>query len=558
MKNEITSDIQAKAVIYCRVSTKEQVTDGNSLITQERLCREYASKEGFEVTELFIEKGESAKTADRKELNRLLDFCTKKSNAIRAVIAYKIDRISRNLADYSYIKVKLNKADVEIRSVTEYFEDTPAGRFMENIIANVSQFDNEVRTERSVGGMREAVNEGRYVWNAPLGYDNVRMDKSTIAPNHLAPLIKETFQLIAQRTYPTEVIRLMMHQKGLTDKNGNPVNRAYFFRIVRNPLYKGIIKTFGMTVQGSFEPIVEPDLFDEVQAVLNDRKNTVKHYLKENPDFPLRRFVTNEGGKLLRGYWAKGKTKKYPYYSFQQVGTTIRKETLESIFLNYLQSLSYDSVQLKQLKRYLDNHFTKRVNNEEKAAVAIQERIKELDKQIDKLIELHTAEKISSTIFTSRIKKIEDERDDLLELQKSKITENVDVNGLLRSAAKALKQPHSIWQNGNLELKRAWQKFVFPKGLVFDGTNLRTPKICRLFNLKAIFDEQKFSKVTLRDTGKNTLSGTNLPLSDNIALESKECAASVMTDLLVLREIRRGNSKELKDLYEEYQYSAAA
>ncbi len=62
----------------------------------------------------------------------------------------------------------------EIKSVTEYFEDTPAGRFMENIIANVGQFDNDVRTERCIGGMREAINEGRYVWMAPIGYKNVR------------------------------------------------------------------------------------------------------------------------------------------------------------------------------------------------------------------------------------------------------------------------------------------------------------------------------------------------------------------------------------------------
>ncbi len=67
-----------KAVIYCRVSTKEQVDDGNSLVSQERICREYAKKEGFEVIEVFIEKGESAKTADRTELKRLISFCTQK------------------------------------------------------------------------------------------------------------------------------------------------------------------------------------------------------------------------------------------------------------------------------------------------------------------------------------------------------------------------------------------------------------------------------------------------------------------------------------------------
>ncbi len=129
------------AAIYCRVSTKEQVEEGNSLTTQERNCRDYAAKNGYEVAEVFIEQGESAKTADRPQLQRLLSFCSLKKNGINAVIAYKIDRISRNVDDYSQIRLLLKRYNVEIKSTTEHFENTPAGRFMENIIANVGQFD---------------------------------------------------------------------------------------------------------------------------------------------------------------------------------------------------------------------------------------------------------------------------------------------------------------------------------------------------------------------------------------------------------------------------------
>lgn len=62
---------QPKAVIYSRVSTKEQVEEGNSLYSQERSCREYALKLGYDVSEVFVESGESAKTRDRKELKNL-------------------------------------------------------------------------------------------------------------------------------------------------------------------------------------------------------------------------------------------------------------------------------------------------------------------------------------------------------------------------------------------------------------------------------------------------------------------------------------------------------
>lgn len=155
------------AVIYCRVSTKEQATEGNSLITQERLCREYADKHNLTVVQLFKDQGESAKTTDRPDLRRMLGFCTAKKNRINVILLYKLDRLSRNMDDYSHMRIILKRYGVEIRSITEYFEDNPMGRFVENILANVAQFDNDIRAERSKNGMREAVREGRYVWRAP-------------------------------------------------------------------------------------------------------------------------------------------------------------------------------------------------------------------------------------------------------------------------------------------------------------------------------------------------------------------------------------------------------
>ena len=537
MKNEILNDISKKAVIYCRVSTKEQVDEGNSLVSQERICREYASNEGYEVAEVFIEKGESAKTADRKELQRLLSFCTKKKGSVQAVIAYKVDRISRNIADYSYIRVQLKKSEVEIKSVTEFFEDTPAGRFMENIIANVGQFDNEVRTERCVGGMKEAVQEGRYVWKAPLGYNNVKLEnKSTIAPNELAPLVKETFELIAQRAYPTEVIRLMMAEKGLSIKSG-AVNKSYFFRLIRNPLYKGVIKKFGNVTQGTFEPIITETLFDDVQAILKGRMNKIKHYLIENPDFPLRRFVLNPEGKQLTGYWSKGKRLKYPYYSFHTPGTTIRKDLLEQKFMDLLSRYAFDTTHLNVLKTHLENHFGKRVDNEEYAHSALGKRIEEINQQIDNLIKLHSQEAISTNIFTNRTKKLETELDDLQDLLKAKTSMDVDVPDLLNYVADVLKNPHLFWERSTIEIKRKLQVFDFPNGIIFDGINLRTPKVCRLFKLKELIDGGKFPGVDLRISEKNTLSNINLPPYNETIIDTKVYWESITEELLKFKTI---------------------
>ena len=149
--------------------------EGNSLSTQQKICNDYALKHDYEIAETFVEQGESAKTADRTELQKLLAFCADKKNGIKAVIIYKLDRLSRNTDDYSQLRLLLKRYGVEIKSTSEHFENNPVGRFMENTMANIAQFDNDIRSERCAGGMKEAMRDGRYVWMATVGYKNEKI-----------------------------------------------------------------------------------------------------------------------------------------------------------------------------------------------------------------------------------------------------------------------------------------------------------------------------------------------------------------------------------------------
>ncbi|MDB5009193.1 MAG: hypothetical protein JWP45_3586 [Mucilaginibacter sp.] len=534
-----TNQMQTKkAVIYCRVSTKEQAEEGNSLVSQERLCREYAAKEGYEVAEVFIERGESAKTAERKELQRMLTFCTSKKDFIHAVIAYKVDRISRNIADYSLIKVRLKKFNVVIKSITEFFEDTPAGRFMENIIANVGQFDNDVRTERAVGGMREATLEGRYVWKAPTGFSNTKVNgKCTIKPNEYAPLVKEAFELIATRMYSTEEVRLKMVKKGLVNNKGNPIHHSHFFLILRNPMYKGKIKKFGKEFQGTFDPIVSEELFDLVQAILKRRKFNSKFYLHDNPDFPLRRFVINDDGKQITGYWSQGRNLKYPYYSFTKPGTTIRKEELERKFMLFLSQYSFDTIHLKEMRTYLIKYFEKKANKTQQNIGSIQSRINEINSSIDNLIKLESRGSISTTILEDRVKQFDNE---LYELKKLLINrENTEVNipQLLKFAAKSLNDIAYLWKISPSEIQKQLQRFEFPEGIIFNGMNFRTATICSVFKAKELIDGAKSIIVPSEYGGKNTMSGTKLPPSGLNLLETKAFWEEVVAELVQLERI---------------------
>ena len=340
-----------RAVIYCRVSTKEQVEEGNSLVTQERNCREYAIKNGYDIASVFVEQGESAKTADRTELQKLFAYCANKKNEIKAIIAYKIDRISRNTDDYSQIRILLKRYGVEIKSTSEYFENTPAGRFMENIIANVAQFDNDVRAERSTGGMLQAVREGRYVWMGPIGYSNSKTNgKTNLAKNEMARFIKMAFEDVSNRVLNCDEIRLKLTKMGMVNRGGKAISKAHFYNLLRNQVYTGTIKKFGETNVGTFEPIITKELFNTVQLILQKKKRT-QPYLLEHPDFPLRRFLFHPTTKeKLTGSWSQGRMKKYPYYRFMTSKLYFPKNTLENIFGAFLNLYSFNAKLIPHLK----------------------------------------------------------------------------------------------------------------------------------------------------------------------------------------------------------------
>ena len=474
-----------RAVIYCRVSTKEQVEEGNSLVTQEKNCKDYAHKNDYEVAAIFIEQGESAKTADRTELKKLLSFCALKKSDIQAVIAYKIDRISRNTDDYSQIRILLKRYGVEIKSTSEFFEDNPAGRFMENIIANVAQFDNDVRAERSIGGMRDAVRDGRYVWLAPYGYSNVKIDgKATIIPNNVAPVIRKMFEEIAKSEYSLETIRKNIVNEELVLLNKRPLSKSYFYHIIRNRLYTGWIHKFGEQHKGKFDPIISDELYCKVQSILSGKQHSHRQHLTDNPDFPLRKFIFHPSGRLLTGCWSKGRKKKYPYYMFHKQGFNIRKEQLEATFINWLNNFKISVSHFEKIYAFIMRHFESKGGDKKVEQAKLQARIYHLKERQNAILNKNIDGIISDEMCKEKLDNISLE---LFDLNKDFSASNdirIEKTGILKILRTVLLEPGNVWERATLEDKIKLQWFYFPGGIEMTKNESRTSKICKLFKLK--------------------------------------------------------------------------
>jgi DNA invertase Pin-like site-specific DNA recombinase len=165
-----------RALVYCRVSTKEQ-TKNLSLPTQLKACRDYCRRHGYVVAREFIEKGESAKTANRTELKELLTYCRQNKGRIQALVVYNVTRFARERYDHVVLRAYLHKLGVTLRSVTEPIDDSSTGKLMEGVLAAFAQFDNDQKAERTLAGMLH--------WNLGGGPSRLPSVSGTLIPRQV-------------------------------------------------------------------------------------------------------------------------------------------------------------------------------------------------------------------------------------------------------------------------------------------------------------------------------------------------------------------------------------
>lgn len=190
-------------VIYSRVSSKEQV-ENFSLSSQEKLCRDFATKQGWSVLKLFQEEGESARTTNRTQLSKMMEFCTKNRGNLDAVLVYKVDRIARNSADHYAIRALLTRLGIVLRSVTEVIDETATGKLTEGMFSLIAQFDNDQRSERTRAGLMERVRQGLWAWAPPMGYKS--SPTGMIVDHEKAPYVIQAFELYSTGNYSIKEI----------------------------------------------------------------------------------------------------------------------------------------------------------------------------------------------------------------------------------------------------------------------------------------------------------------------------------------------------------------
>lgn len=476
-----------KVILYLRVSSKEQL-EGSSIEVQERICTDYAHRNGFEVDKIFVEKGESAKTVNRTELKNLLDYVARNHKSLYGVIVYKVDRLARNAYDHASLKIGFNKYGLKLMSASENLEDTPVGRWVETMLAGTAQMDNEVRTERSTNGLKQAVKIGRYVWGAPLGYLNSGgRGTSNLIPDkpEVVKLVRKCWEYI-DTGYTPEEARKAITKDGLRSKRGKPISKSQFHRMFRNKVYMGIIEQFGFSVVGKFEPIVEAELFNRVIDKLDGKAKNMPTYKKDNEDFPIRGLVLHEKcGRKLTASWSTGNGGKYGHYrcthcsrvNYNKDDDRNGNEGIETKFIKLLRTYSYKPQLKAALVKAIEANFEYRDKENKAKVTRIEKEILEKSALEKQIAEKNIKGVISDQLARKLLADNEEEISALtLELDSFKY-DREEVMKVVKHSISILEDISSVWLRVDLETKKRFQKFLFPQGVPFDGEKFGTAQL---------------------------------------------------------------------------------
>jgi site-specific DNA recombinase len=482
----------SEAVLYIRVSTVEQ---SDSLPVQEKKCVDFAKSQGLNVAHVFTDAGESARTADRPQLQAMMAFCRKRRGELGHVVVADLSRLARNVADQNGLIEKLADWKIRLRSVAEqHIDGSASGKFMAGMHGTYNQYFSDQLSENTKYRMRAAVKAGRFVWRAPIGYVNSKKGAgSIISPDpKRAPLVRKGFELMATGNYHADDVLRTVTALGLRTTKGAPMPRQTWHAMLRNPLYSGWVRSGDFMARGIHEPIVTQELYDHVQDVLAGRSKTAHPRRVLNPNFPLRQFVRCfKCGKGLTGGIAK---KKFNYYWCYKPGCRdvfVPSNKLEHQFVSLLAMHQPTVELLARLPNIARNHWKTREDRVRQDSRALNIRLQEQNR----LNCLATKAKLKGELSSAEADEFRKNGAQEIEIIQRELSalesERSTMEELLAQTERELVDLVGAWSKADSKGRRELCLALFPEGLAWchESGFLNRQNVGLMQDLRDFFDE---------------------------------------------------------------------
>ncbi len=308
-----------RCAVYCRVSSDERLDQSfNSIDAQREAGHAFIKSQSHEgwiaVADNYDDGGYSGGNMDRPALRRLMADI--EAGKIDIVVVYKIDRLSRSLADFARMVDVFDRHRVSFSAVTQQINSaTSMGRLMLNVLLSFAQFEREVTGERIRDKI--AASKAKGIWMGgpvPLGYD-VR-DRMLVVNETEAALVRRIFDDFATMRSATLMVKAY-GTEGLVTKGGKPFTKQTIYKMLHNRMYLGEIVHKGQSFPGQHQAIVTQAQWDAVHALIamdaTERRRDTSGRIRE-PVLLRGLLFTPDGERLVPSYTVK-KGKTYRYYT---------------------------------------------------------------------------------------------------------------------------------------------------------------------------------------------------------------------------------------------------
>ena len=315
-----------RCAIYTRKSTEEGLDQAfNSLDAQREACAAYVLSQRHEgwnlLPDLYDDGGFTGGNMARPGLKRLMDDV--QACRVDVVVVYKVDRLTRSLADFAKIVEVLDKAQASFVSVTQAFNTTTSmGRLTLNVLLSFAQFEREVISERVRDKVAASKAKGMWMGGVtPLGYDVV--DKQLVANPQEAQIVR----VIMERYLASDCVRTLLvelERDGVVSKvrhcrngkvyGGIPIQRGALYHLLANRAYLGETVHHRKWHPGKHEPIIDKDLFDAVQTKMAERTNPRAPKVAKRTVSLLAGLIRDEHGRPMSPMHTNNHGRRYRYY----------------------------------------------------------------------------------------------------------------------------------------------------------------------------------------------------------------------------------------------------
>jgi site-specific DNA recombinase len=320
-----------RCAIYTRKSSEEGLEQSfNSLHAQREACEAYILSQRHEgwhvVNTAYDDGGFSGGTMQRPALQKLLnDIAAKK---VDTVVVYKVDRLTRSLADFAKIVEQFDQQGISFVSVTQQFNTTTSmGRLTLNVLLSFAQFEREVTGERIRDKIAASKRKGMWMGGVvPVGYE-LRNRQLIINPAE-ATRVRKIYQLYLELGCVSK-LQADLESSGIRSKkrfsqtgrtSGEAIySRGALYDMLKNRIYLGEITHKGMSYPGQHDAIVEQEIWHQVQARLQANLQAVRRRPRVTAQSLLTGLLHDEeGNRFTPTHAAKG-GKRYRYYVSQAI-----------------------------------------------------------------------------------------------------------------------------------------------------------------------------------------------------------------------------------------------